>query len=1121
MNRRALFACQVVWIAVGCSHFDTTRVPAARGTLGEEIVRVFCERMASEADPSDVMGLRWKPVCRGEQAPPEGAPARLVVLMENRARRARALDQVLPEDAIGDDLGHFLGELLPLYDAPEERLPRNTRLLADLLDTLASDRTAMEALARIGTREGYRPLRLALGVVRPVLAYEDFDRFAELALRVISDDPGDPSDGLAAGEWRDMQRALALEMATLEPPAPVPAGEQTTLELTRDLLFTADDRFGSRGLPQWLLVRDRRGLALPTAGAVVAPFVDADSDGLADVDAMGRFVDASGAGLEVPAPFRLLNETGIPRDGGGRALRSDGTRFYEYIDVDRTLLAGVVREAGPLFDPATPTALELARGLRAMLGPEITLTETYRSAALTYQGPDTRQGSMFDMVHALSELMHRESTERVLALVEALLRDHESETAGLILAADHMLERSDSYPDARLEQPNVLWDDLIQLAIEYAQEPGLMEAMLRSFADPRSARLGAVYGGLMRHRDRITYDPADPNGQAIGMPLDERVDRTRPDVEGNESLFQRSIALIDALNGVRVCNRAGARLTVLGITWPPSFLSGYDECELFDISNVAEAYALAILGTYELEINDGLLSGAVDLLDWSGITNVDDLLEEASGIDGLTRRPTPQALNRLVFWGLADDDGDGQVNCDFCGDLFDRIKDRHGNDVIDTYHGTIFMWEQPGFYEGMTPMLEVLHRPAFRYSDDGVYRFGQLITTLHRHWATREHWLTQRSDPTAPNFSYQDGGRRYEENIADGFVEGRLLERLQRAAAVSDAIEVEPGRDGMRVLAEAAIDMIDPARSPGLTTRDGRAEIPTNDGARRLAVTPILLVLDALRAIDRDLDASPERRDAWRSARNRLVTQLLGARALGDGATFENQRTRAIILTILPFLRERLRAHRAAGDLTEWSRDLVPDTEELLRSPMVWGLVRFLDRVQDDPEARDALSNLIGYLVDEASTNDAFASTLYAGADLLMVLEDDESILPLVHALSQALAPDALDFVGGSDGDLDIDGSVASDALGLIRAVQARDTRRTLRRILANLVQLGDPENGRTPLEEILDVIAEVNRATPGAGGSFDADDYEATLGVAREFLRDEARGLERLYDVVQEREIR
>ena len=63
-------------------------------------------------------------------------------------------------------------------------------------------------------------------------------------------------------------------------------------------------------------------------------------------------------------------------------------------------------------------------------------------------------------------------------------------------------------------------------------------------------------------------------------------------------------------------------------------------------------------------------------------------------------------------------------------------------------------------------------------------------------------------------------------------------------------------------------------------------------------------------------------------------------------------------------------------------------------------LIRFLDRVQDDPEAQGALSDLIGYLVDPGSSADAFAATLQAGADLLFVMEDEENIIPIGRALA-------------------------------------------------------------------------------------------------------------------------
>ena len=63
---------------------------------------------------------------------------------------------------------------------------------------------------------------------------------------------------------------------------------------------------------------------------------------------------------------------------------------------------------------------------------------------------------MFDAVHALGELMHRDETEGALIATELLLRDHESAAAGIVRSARFMANESDLHPEAVLTQPNVI-----------------------------------------------------------------------------------------------------------------------------------------------------------------------------------------------------------------------------------------------------------------------------------------------------------------------------------------------------------------------------------------------------------------------------------------------------------------------------------------------------------------------------------------------------------------------------------------------------------------------------------------------------------------------------------------
>ena len=95
--------------------------------------------------------------------------------------------------------------------------------------------------------------------------------------------------------------------------------------------------------------------------------MDGDGDGLADTDPLGRFIGTDGAVLDEPTPFAVLNEGTVARDSFGRAIRTDGTRYYDYVDVSDTMLSGVLQELAPWFDPETPTLIQMSRGLPVLL----------------------------------------------------------------------------------------------------------------------------------------------------------------------------------------------------------------------------------------------------------------------------------------------------------------------------------------------------------------------------------------------------------------------------------------------------------------------------------------------------------------------------------------------------------------------------------------------------------------------------------------------------------------------------------------------------------------------------------------------------------------------------------
>ncbi|MEM9195940.1 MAG: hypothetical protein AAGF12_42630, partial [Myxococcota bacterium] len=788
----------------------------------------------------------------------------------------------------------------------------------------------------------------------------------------------------------------------------------------------------------------------------------------------------------------------------------------------------------------TPTLFQLGEGLPVLLGSELASEKRFGAFSLGYRGFNTDEGPALDSLSAIAALWARPEFDDLLQLLLVLLADYEAETAGAVRAGRFLAVRADDYPSARLSPNSIFWDDVILLLARMSEEPRLLERLIESFADPRSAELSPVLGAFLRNRDRVTFDAANLNGEAAGFPLDEPVDRAAADTFDNESLFQRTVALIDGLNGVQLCNREGARLdltldvfgTPVPLSYPLNPNRRLAECELIQIDNVVEAYARSVIGQYELEFKGGFLNLLVAIADGIGI-DVDAALEAASGIEGLTRNPTPEAFNRLVFWALADnsgvgscepDENGGDCNSTFAGQLFSPLIDRHGEPAVERYQGTIFAWELPGFYEGLTPILEVLHSPAYTFDSEGNYYFGDLIRTLHLHWGSTANTQTcgpANCMPGEPRFSYQSNARSYEGLLADGFVEGALFQELQSLATALEAAEVRPGQDGVVTAAAAAESVLDPARNEGFVDRAGRSETRVNDGSRTVAMTPLYQLLESLSEMDRRWELQPERRQEFLLGRAVFAEQFLATEPVGDEVQLANRRGKALIEQGIRFVQARIAFHRADGDLDTWAEGLDERFANEVNKPVIAALIRFLDAVSQDEEARRVLVNLLGYLVDVASENDAFQSTLYGLADALMVVEDDDNLIPLLQGFAPAIAPN-IDAALGDGIRPDLDGGATLDLLDLLRDIEAVDDGQTLERILENSVSVSSAadvgEAQATPLEVVIDVLAEVNRVTPNEGGSLRDPDYRAVFGQTVDFVRDEDHGLERLHEVLQAR---
>jgi hypothetical protein len=1184
-----------------------------RLSVGGEVFRVFCKRVAKSEFPSDLEGTQFNGQCEGKDLTASGS-TRFDMLVERRQRVVDALDRVLGDEALVaegkvkapfevDEIHAFLGSLLPLYDPPSELMPESTRSLAKVLGRLldekdATGKKALDVLARTTGRIGYRPLRQALGVIRPILDYPRLDDFIATSIALTA------KGGKAEKEFDGLIHALSLELATYDP---TPPAADSTLVLARDFmlsdLWEQIPEEKPETPPLLLARRDDRGVAVPSA--LAEPFTDADGDLKADIDGFGRLKLSDGKSF-APAPFKVRGESSVERDNYDAALNTwsaetdeNGKKLplFHNIDVDKTMLAGLAREQTRLLTTKQKgdrtTVDKLTRGAPALLGATVKRSMLYGKAKIEWQGPDIAKAPIVDLVHAAGTILAKPEFAKVLAVLEDQLKNHEAESAELIDALLKVDARSDMHPEAQITgadgKPGTasrFWDDMIELGrrMTVAERRGLIEDVMRSLLDtdepgdepampakiggapdetnPPCAGVcapaqGVMLANWMRYKDHVNYPGSDINETARSVsdcintaghptPYCELVDHTQRDVGWNRSIFQRVLAMVHALNGQTQCNKPNAYLKgvapAIPIILPTGDLGPYEECVLFEVPDMVEVHILATLNKSHIDIKPGELN----FLATVGCNFLTDLgclgktQEVKSGIKGFDDTPSPESLARFVF----------APQNEFTAGFVNPAVTRDGvpidqwetdalfpMEVIDPAAKPLDQPDHPGlnFLQAGRSLMKAFEKHEIRGPSPGngrvgplldSYLFGDLLSTLHMHWSERseepcnglpQDTCTQSLDPSAPFYTYQSNLRSYEPLVAEIMGDERLLEVLYRSTKALAETKIG-SEDGITILSNFIEVMLTP--DPALTYRDGTATAKTNLGDDVGYVSPMYLLLDALKGIDKSFatDEHKARHDTWLEGRSELIDALMGIEEVDGKKRMEDRVGRAVNLKVLHFLQDRIAAHRDAGDLDQWAADLDDRLVTQLDKPLVGAALKFMDKAWEDEKAGKELSLLTKYLVDEGPGLEA---SILAGGDLLQLLDDAVSIAPLLDLAAEAVAPGVTDSVDVSGKSFSAADGIARKMTELQNAISLIDTKRpsTTAKLLKNLVSdsMGD---GSTPLEAILDAIADTERVDPTkpTTAPLDRADLVSVVGAVHSFVSDEEHGLERLYEVIQHR---
>ncbi len=1049
---------------VSCTgDFNTSRPPAQKTTLGDDIYSTLCDRVGASVLAEDLSGASYHDLCHmapdGSYAdkvdesvlPPVAGAAVLprkyaIAKLEAMARRRKDLikalnltfddsDIPIPFDNSGKTIkGHaalssFLQSIVPLYESnpidpgSEPMMPGLTRSAGRLFAAFAGPGDspytdfgtdthmsqiageAQKAMANISGRQGYRPLRVTLGAIRPMLAYPGLRELAQTLVPELG--PGGPMHDTLQNVLGAVQKDLADSTAVKpkDMPAPYqltdpaklqPNRARTDMEVVRAILLAEDPAFEAVGAqPEYLARRDLRGFALPAPGQTS---IEVDPFGRAKVDGLGRFFAPGGTQLaDVDPPFVV---PGFPRvfqpDQFGRALVG-GKLLYQYIDTSKTFGASAMRDLAPLLDPDPAdkheTVTDLLAGAYKLFGDRVSKDAPWAVGG-KYQAFDGNTSPLTDLLYATGQLLADKDSDATLQMFKQLVTEHQQVVARVIGAALKVREISNQFPNVKLDPKDTFWDEMAQEVVKIAKDPALFKDVMRALEDPDVQKYaGTAFGNYSAYRDALTYDPNNINGAPWNLtdsppppppaPFSpppspshadphNPVDYSAPDTGAARSEFHRILQIIHDVDGVNACNKAGAKVQMtvplLGtVNWP--LFGSYKECELFVFQNMGVVYLKSILGNGKLDIRAGGLNTLINIANTLGI-NADQLLEKSSGITGMTQTPTPQAFNRLVFFGtngggkygsMPDLDpytaGKNKNTNAFVSGLIDplstsvcptrTVQDPLGklppmqladcslpggnkNDLIRIRdHGTIFTWEKFGFYAAMKPLLKAFDD----HNADPL--FLELMETLYRHWPSAKHnvnecthagtWINKgqptckpgSTDPTCynPKYCAESGLSHYEPILAQAF-KTDLIPALGELVKTLDNMTVQDPRNGtthngLDLLHEATQVLFDPAYASSihLTDRQGNVATTWADGKTHEAqVTLFDLFARAMREIDQKLDGDP-RQTRFHSARSQLVDTFLGVDGSGPTATFHNKAVPKALPILIDVLRAQLNAH--------------------------------------------------------------------------------------------------------------------------------------------------------------------------------------------------------------------
>lgn len=989
-----------------CYELDTTRNANERGTLGQEIYRIFKLDM-------------------DRQNPDKG-----VAFSREAARFVRAFDALMPEEIL-DDLQAWFIEILPLYD--EGVLPGVARRSACMLSQMSDNGEFLQALWYLEHPEGYGDDCVLQPLLRRVLIHPGVsDLLMHLGEVVLQHDGLD--ENFARSNEDDTFRALFVELcrswrdAEAEEPDPdSPAG------VGLDFLFSEDSRLlDGQGDEQFIVRTDYRGRALvqpEPGGQLPTPFCDQDQDGLADIHPRtGDYTDCAGVEVVAPPPFLA---------DGTRPLQN-GRLVYRYSDLRQTMLAALVDQLNPLVQDGL--VWELPDSLPSLMGP-LTVLEDSNG---TYPGFDPQASPAVALTHALVALLDYDRLPEALEALLTLAELREPQLAKVLHQADLVSEISDNWDHVHTAENNRFLDDLVEHLQECADR-GYLLPLLEAFSEPGVMYFQAGMADMIRYRDiQVVSDELNNSIMYLQNPTDHLLPITQYQ---NRSQNVKMAHLTADTNGIS----------------HGTSIAGFD---VFTIPDMLAFWLDSMAGRASVP--------------WYVAAAVTEFESET---------PSVEEVNRFM-------------NHDHT--ILGNPVGREGYELYQYNAESLYALEVSGMLEGLKPLVTVF------VTRGGTRVLADLLSTLHPH--------------TSPELPYASSA------CANTWaVEPMLLDVLDRTEIINSVVELlaslknQTTPSGLSILGEIDGLVRHLLRSDAsLRRHDGADWVLGNDEFTRIEpISRLYLLLDALRVVDDAVSADPVADAALDRVSELLSDRFLEVEEQGGQWRFKNRRAWYLFLNTLSFIRDRAVIHRGNNELSAKLQETEDDLRESVGGrtmPRVVDVLKILSAHPSLPGELDAL------LLDLVDLNDSTKVAEFRNIIgwMLQTQNAERAWVPIAHGLGEYLDPNGNDWeLMPEVGCLNTDppNTLMSRLMDmLVRMGQARGNGRDIFAIITANMGTTYPGTNEFPLDDFGDIISSIHRQDPVQTGETSVGDMANGLRETSDYLLDDERGLEKLYQQVERR---